>query len=1234
MKSLFARFFSVLAIFGVFAVVAACGDDNGDQPTQDTGGDVADVSEVADAGADVDDTGDDADVELDAGDTSDAIDYGFLCQPCADDSECGGADDRCLQMPAGDQACTQSCDPDAENPCPGEFICATVNEVAGIYQCVPPDLTCADRCSDADCADGEICDPWTGSCIEPLGVCDTGCTTASICGDGPEDFCVGMPGTENPDGSTERACLTGCNPQAETSECPVNFFCSPTSDEPEPTEGICFPLESTCVDRCADADCAAGENCNALTGQCEAAQFGFCETGCTNSAQCGGQNDICLNLGIDDAGAHCWQDCSDDPDICTENYGCQRLRGTTVSLCLPTGQTCGACDDTSCYPGGVCDPTNGECVDLIQDCTQAGCPSGKLCDPVSTECVAPGRECSGSTWASSCDNVVTACTTRIPDTAGTCEEICTQDNDCPSGESCVDTNLRRLCLPDDLGGPITCGTLSKASTDVGAPCGPGRSCSGGANICVQEGNLAGFCSRSCTADADCDAGQSCAPGPGGMDICIPAQCQCAATPSMSSALTSAWSSALGAIDTSQCDLWLEPSVAETLPELAQTPLSSSRLVSLIEFPMSAVEAIADEIAALDAAQDTPTAAIEAGATALGLTVSGAAQTYTYPGAESKLTQAVSQLITQAGGTPNTTQLETDAQNVPADFQDVAAPIISATADALAARNSALQQAGWSASTQTEAFDGAPYLLLPGTTAQLAAKLDLSSAATAAAYDGFPVADFAQAAADLSATIEQASAAVNNSTIGWTGFMYVVDTPAGKVVLGDAGDTVYDPATNSALAGDIAVIIDAGGNDTYRLPVAANQSVANGVAIVVDMDGSDTYTYAEVSDPNDTADTLPSDADGRKVPAGPLNLNDGPVSLSTTARQGAGRLGIGLLIDQGAQDDTYRSLRMSQGAAVFGVGLLFDDGGVDSYDAEAFAQGAAMKGIGVLWDVAGDDDYRVWHAGQGFGTASGAGILSDVDGADDYEAVTGQTGGAGVLYLSLSDRGRSNANLAQGAGVGVEADGQSVGLVSGLGGGLGILRDRAGLDTYTAGTFAQGFGSVRGIGVLADAAGDDVYDGRGVVQGVGELFAGGVFLEEGGAEQYNQNTAVIRPNGQGTGRTFGWGFFHDAGGDNTATYMTPGGGAGLDGGFGFAFFAAGADTHASSSPSTWGFANNSAVQGAPLDGVLTVGVFLDAGANTDTYTRPGIDPAIIADDLIWLQPAMTPLAESRGVGVDE
>ncbi len=1223
MKSLWSRWMWIVL---VVVAVAACSDDSGSSKAKDTGTDTTDAA--ADAGMDAQDAADVAvpsDVAsdvADAGDTADAVDIGFLCQPCTANDECGTSDDRCLQLPAGDSGCARSCDPDVADSCPAGFLCTAVDQAGLDHQCVPEKLTCADRCSDVQCADGQVCDPWTGDCKEPLGTCDTGCTSNEVCGNGPEDICVTMPGTNG-----ERDCMTGCNPQAQVSQCPINFVCSPLSNDPNTTEGICVPLAGTCVDRCSNVDCPDGQNCDQLTGQCVTPQYGYCQKGCTSDAECGGQNDVCLALGIGD-GAHCWQDCSEDPDVCTDNYECLRLTGTTQSVCLPKGRSCQMCYGTSCYPDGVCDPTSGECVDLPKDCTKVGCPSGELCDPVSTQCVTPGKACSGDSWAADCDNVVTSCTTHRAGTMGTCEPICSSDSDCSTGETCVDTNLYSFCMPADLGGPLTCGTLHDASSPLGKPCGSGQgSCSGSADTCVQAGNLDGFCSMGCSGDADCPAGARCAPDAQGDYMCMPVQCDCAATPTLTSDLLAAWSTALGEVKVSQCDLWLDPALASAMDALSSTPLATALVKHLAALPMAGVEQLQTDLLRLNVAPDVAHA-ISFSAIALGLQVAPSAGSYTYTGSTSKLTQAVSAFITQAGGTPDTTQLETKAQNVPAGFQDIAAPIISAAADALAARNQALQQAGWSATRQQEAFDGAPYLFLPGTSAQLAAAPDLSDAAVLADYEGFPLQAFAKAAGDLSATVAQATASVGD-TSSWTGFSYVVSTPAGVIVLGDANGTVYDPKASPLMAGDIAVVIDAGGNDTYRIPVGANHSVANGVSIAVDLGGSDTYTYNEETDPNDNAALLPSDSDGRQTPAGALNQNNGPVSLSTTARQGAGRLGIGLVFDLGGQDDTYRSLRMSQGAAIFGVGMLYDDGGADSYDAEAFAQGASMYGVSVLWDAGGNDHYRVWHAGQGFGTAGGIGSLRDDSGDDAFEAVTGQSDGTGVLYLSLADRGQSNRNLAQGAGAGIAATTQTIG----LGGGVGMLSDKAGADTYTAGTFAQGFGSVRGVGVLSDTSGDDIYNGRASVQGVGELYGGGVFLDQAGGDHYNQSTTVVK-NAQGTGSNLGWGFFDDNGGDDTVTYMTPGGGVGLDGGFGFAFFSGGDDAHTSSTPASWGYANNGVQPGSALDGALTVGVFLDSGASTDTYTRPNLDSSVIGDGKTWQQPAVPTTHNVHGVGVDD
>ncbi|MFW5966068.1 MAG: hypothetical protein ACOCV2_01065 [Persicimonas sp.] len=1187
-------------------VFAGCGND----PEPEDDGGTSDVADAADT-SDVADVGDGGDADADAGED------GF-CAPCSDDSECGGEDDLCTEMPAGDSGCTESCDPDDEDACSDGTFCAQVDEETEAYQCVPENLTCEERCEDADCGDDQVCDPWSGECIDPLGTCDTGCTVSEICGDGPEDQCVSL--TEG-----ERSCLPGCDPEAEEPDCPVDYFCTPLTDDPEVEEGVCAPIRGTCEDRCADVECDDGENCDELTGECVEAEYSYCESGCESNAECGGANDRCFDLGISD-GAHCWQDCSDDEDVCGDNYQCTRLGGTTMSLCLPENDSCDECEDASCYPDGYCDPVEGECRDLETDCSVTGCDEGELCDPVSTDCVEVGRSCEGNSWAADCDNTVSACTTRRADTEGSCEAICDDDDDCGVLESCVETNLRSFCLPDDLNGPLTCGTLHESGSDVGTPCGDDEgSCPSGASTCVDEAGIDGFCTRSCSDDGDCDEGQTCQGGPDGESVCIPAQCQCASLPSMNTQLLSAWETALSDLELSQCDLWLDPEVADELDGLGDTPLANAALAGLVEYPMGAAGGLENTAGNLDDASG-PTAAIEQSAAPIGLSVSGAAGSYSYSGSDSKLTQAASDFIEEAGGTPDTGDLEDEAADVPEDFQDVAAPIISAAADALEARHDALDNAGWGDTIRSEAFEGAPYLFLPGTTSQVDGRPDFENEDLVEEYEAYPTEEMAQAAADLSATIEDAVESTSGSDT-WTGFEYIVDTPAGKIVLGDADDTDYDPSANSDLDGSIAVLVDPGGDDTYRIPVGANQSVDNGVSIAVDMGGEDVYTYEEVSDPNDSSELLPSDEDGRDS-GGDLVDENGPVSLSTTARQGTGRVGIGLLFDLGDANDTYESLRMSQGAALLGVGLLYDEGGDDSYEAEAFAQGAAMLGVGAIWDEAGSDDYRLWHAGQGFGTASGAGILSDADGNDDYEAVPGESDGSGVLYLSRSDRGASNRNLAQGAGAGIESDDDEVGLA----GGVGLLRDRVGADAYTAGTHAQGFGSVRGIGAIVDSDGNDVYEGRAQVQGTGQRAAGGLLFDEGGSDDYNQSGDGIQ-EGHGLGQEYGWGVLYDTGGDDQIEYLAPGGGVGLDGSFGMALFGDGVDEHNTSTQASFGFTRNEA-NDAPLDDSLTLGIFLDVGGETDTYDHPDAGAVGVGNDATWRQPDDSTPGVERGIGIDE
>ncbi|MFU8803702.1 MAG: hypothetical protein ACNA8W_07840 [Bradymonadaceae bacterium] len=1136
-----------------------------------------------------------------------------LCAPCENHGECGSPDDYCVNLFGDERFCGQACAP-GEGSCPQDYFCGDLE--AGLFQCIPRQLTCVDHCAETTCSGGQICDPLSGECVEGLGLCETGCLVDGHCvGDG--SLCVGSGALDN-----ESFCATGCDASSDTRQCPVDYLCISVDPDNGSPEGICYPLKGTCVDRCAEADCPAGTNCNPLSGSCTTAIYGSCERGCANHSECGGQNDLCFDLGIGQ-GPHCWTDCSQTR--CADGYDCVSLQGTTIQVCIPEVQSCASCYDESCFPDGVCHPDGGACMVVEPDCNIEGCSDEFLCDPVSGRCVEPDRACSGNTWAADCDNVVTRCTTQRANTAGVCAQICTQSSDCLGDMSCIQTNHGRLCLDDDLGGHASCATLYDTSNEVGRPCGTGATfCRAPASQCITAGNLAGFCSMSCTEDTDCGPGASCATGPGGTPICLPVQCECAGHLGISSA-DAALDRALKAISKSQCALVIDAGLAGELVELDGLPLGAPGLSHDLSFPLPFLGRISQTVAALDIAEDSPVSAFEASARQAGFEVTGEPASTTFDDPTlSALTQAVIELIEAGSGTPDTAELEAAANEVPESFQAVAAPIIRAVADALIARNDALDGAGLTGSTLEELFDHAPHLFLPGTVTQEGGAPDLSDPDVQALLNGLPLEALTKAAADLAATIEAATRDLDIPETDWSNFSYVVDTPTGKVILGDTRDTVYDPTIDSTLQGPIAVLIDAGGDDTYLVDAGANTSAANGVSLLVDLGGHDTYGYVEVSDPLDGEDFLTSDAAGRKTPAGALSQHDGPVSLSTDARQGAGRFGIGMLIDLGDGDDTYQSLRMSQGASVFGVGLLFDSGGEDIFEAEALSQGAAIGGLAVLWSVSGDDHFRIWHAGQGFGTASGTGVLFNREGADTYEAVPGQTNGRDVLYFSPAFAGRANRNLAQGASTGLRAGADD----PGLGGGLGILRDVSGNDIYSGGTYTQGYGSTLGVGVLADASGDDRYRGLGSLQGVGEWLGAGILIDESGNDVFNDG-AITLQNGQGTGYYLGWGVFAVLDGNNAIQYMAPAGGAGLDGGMGLAIIGPGDDTHIASSAS-WGFAARTTEASDPVHEALTLGFFFDLGGVADDYQRADITG--IGNDELWRQPDPS-LPGVFGVGVD-
>jgi hypothetical protein len=456
----------------------------------------------------------------------------------------------------------------------------------------------------------------------------------------------------------------------------------------------------------------------------------------------------------------------------------------------------------------------------------------------------------------------------------------------------------------------------------------------------------------------------------------------------------------------------------------------------------------------------------------------------------------------------------------------------------------------------------------------------------------------RAASQIAFAVEQTDWAVFRNRHGVD---YRILTPHGWLRIRDAADhTIEDDGQG------ILFDLDLGGSDIHREPLAANQSDSNGVSIAIDLDGNDRYSFDQAED---TAGWTipPADAGGRATDVTGF-------SESRVARQGAARLGIAMLFDLGGGEDEYISLLRSQGYAEHGVGVLYDDGGDDSYVAEAGSMGAAQYGIGLLVDAGGSDSYLSIHRSQGYGHVAGIGALIDVEGSDTYVCDSGVPGiGGAVLYPSAQASGVGGGPLAnhsscQGTGFGERIGG------SFIAGGVGLLSDLSGDDSYEAGVWAQGSGFTRGVGILSDGGGADTYDGVWYVQGAGAHGATGI-LWDSGPSATDEFNGTITPHNMhlGAGHDFSVGFAFNGAGDDTYAIANLGGGAGNCNGIGWFFDGAGDDTYDVRSPRALGAADLSA-ECAVRSVAPTIGLMCDGGGS-DSYDYPpgGVVPA---DDSTW------------------
>jgi hypothetical protein len=471
----------------------------------------------------------------------------------------------CLSGPAiscepymcANASCRQSCDSDVDCVAPATCIGGSCGK-RGLGQV----CKASDDCKSGFCADGVCCsDACAGVCrycalASSLGRCvdvplDSPDPRAALGVTDPARVCLaqaasscGTNGLCNGAGGCQRfAAGTPCRPEscdAATNTHTGQFTCSSDGRCVPPTARSCAPFTCAgahCATSCAsNADCAGGAICEnrscgrrptgqlcSLDGDCSS---GNCEQGvCCASACTGacfscalpGSAGVCVAVpagGADPSGtcrdqgqASCQNDGS-----CNGSGGCRRYASGVV--CAPAtctaGQAtaartcdglgaCGAGASRSCAPY-LCNAAVADCFNSCSANTQ--CTAGNLC--LMNQCgkksngapCTQGSECTTNVCADGvCCNVAcgAACQTcALPGAIGTCSPV-------PSGLSDSDGSCGPVCTADGTSAQDRRCDGAGACEPLGAP----AAC--GAYVCK-----AGSCPGSCSTNADCTTGNTCA----------------------------------------------------------------------------------------------------------------------------------------------------------------------------------------------------------------------------------------------------------------------------------------------------------------------------------------------------------------------------------------------------------------------------------------------------------------------------------------------------------------------------------------------------------------------------------------------------------------------------------------------------------------------------------------------------------------------------------------------------
>jgi hypothetical protein len=239
---------------------------------------------------------------------------------------------------------------------------------------------------------------------------------------------------------------------------------------------------------------------------------------------------------------------------------------------------------------------------------------------------------------------------------------------------------------------------------------------------------------------------------------------------------------------------------------------------------------------------------------------------------------------------------------------------------------------------------------------------------------------------------------------------------GQGILADmAGDDLYQASIHAQGAGTLGygLLLDLHGDDIRRV-ASFGQGFGGprGRGVLVDGDGHDVYLA------------------GFAIPHEPLLPRD-----HRAMSQGFGMGlrpfiagGVGVLLDYGQGNDTYRAEVFGQGCSYwYALGILVDEGGQDVYSAAQYSQGTGIHlSAGVLLDLEGDDQF-ISRNGPAQGSAHdlSTGFLYDAAGSDIFVTDGGQglaltnsaavfVDGGGNDVFAVRNLGQGQATWARGS----------------------------------------------------------------------------------------------------------------------------------------------------------------------------------------------------------------------------